>query len=517
MKKERILLMSVMMSVLLTISPAGAETETSAPADEEQLVLSEAERESDLSFDSSLVGIENEITLQMAAAESINIYLEFTDESRDSGDEVRIVCDTIPDSFSWEISTDGIVYNEIEDEYDEIYTIRNSDSGKFIRGAVTIEGQKSYTAAFTAGKSYPSKEERPNYQAERFSKVIKKTPAQYIFKLKSSDKKFVLLKETDSIKSRYFIASYDDYGKRLYDTATGSGSKFNPERESNIAYFLNHDLIDETSEYNDKLPSEIVSYIDMSHSWKTHTPMSGANGNLEPYKVKCGVALMSKEEFYEFCDKTMGAGENPRLGVIDNINGGTEDAGIGWMLRSARNPYGILSFIISETAGTNMADKGPTSAEMFIRPVFYLNEDFFRKAALDLRSTGEEIIKVLKDNYTRSELSQIYSQEDLIKIYGRDVIRINSCTKTDSGEGIVIDAEVENIDVFDMNITLIAVCYDADNTMVALTEERHSLLAGQTADICTLLKGNLSQAEKICLFVWDSVENQVSLSETITF
>ena len=369
MKKEKIWLMSVMLSMLFTIRTAGAETIASEATMQElpavQITgeeISDAEEQNKFSAGVDILSEESEgLFSKEVQTDAVGISFEFIDGSCNSGCEVRIVCDTVADIFSWEISTNGISYSEIENEHGETYIIKNSDSGKYIRAAISVGGQVSYSEPFIAGKAYPSKEERPNYQGDNFSKVIRKTPVQYIFKLKDSDKRFVLLKETDSARARYFVIVYDDYGKRVFDSEKGSGLKFNPERESNIAYFLNHDFIEEESKYDNKLPRDIVSYIDMSHSWITHTPMSGANGDLEPYKVKCGVALLSKEEFYEYCDKTKGAGENPRLGVIDNINGGIEDGTTGWMLRSAKNPYAILSFALSQTAATNMKETGPSA------------------------------------------------------------------------------------------------------------------------------------------------------------
>lgn len=521
MKKKKICLICGMLSALLVMQTVGAEM----TVDNEQILdtvpeytqESEEETEALQTEDPQTEEESDDLSYETVLSEAVDVLLEFIDGSCDSGAEVRIVCEAVPELVSWEISTDGILYDEIENEHGESYIVRNSDSGKYIRAVLTIEGMDSYSEPFLAGKAYPSKEERPNYQGDNFNKVISKSPEEYVFKLNDSDKRFVLLKETDSAASRYFVAAYDDYGKHVFDSEKGSGLKFDPERESNIAYFLNHDFIDENSEYENKLPKDIIQYIDMSHTWITHTPMSGSSGDLEPYKVKCGVSLLSKEEFYEYCDKTKGAGENPRLGVIDNINGGIEDEQSGWMLRSAKNPYAILSFAISPSAGTNMKESGPSAEELFIRPVFYLNEDFFRNVQLDLGATGSDIINVLKNNYTRSELAQIYSQDDLIEIYGKDVIKINQCRKTDLDNGSVIEVEVENIDVFDMDVTLIAVCYDADSSMVSMSEKECHIGAGQTVSAQMSLNGDLSDAEQICFFIWDSIESQISLSETIQF
>ena len=52
-----------------------------------------------------------------------------------------------------------------------------------------------------------------------------------------------------------------------------------------------------------------------------------------------------------------------------------------------------------------------------IKPVFYVNKDFFKTERISLNTAGGNVIKRIREIYTRDELSKIYSEDELALIY----------------------------------------------------------------------------------------------------
>ncbi len=503
MKKKAVL--AIILGCMMSVSVFAAEIPTEpelAPDAEETVAFAE-----DIAEETAqLLSVETQENV-------MDITLTLVHGTADAGDDIQAVAEGAV-SYAWQTGEDSENFAEISDADAAVYTIKNKDAGKWLRCAVTdAQGQTSYSEVVQIGRAYPSAEERPNYQGANFNKLIKKTPQQYVFALAGSEKKFVLLNSTDNAQSKYFVVAYDDYGKQYFDSEKGSGLLFNPERPSNIAYFLNHDLVDSSSDYEPKLPEQIVQHINFEQSWKTHRPGT-AGTNLEPYRVTCGVALLSKEEFKEYCDNTVGAEQ--KLGVFDNINGGTENAAEGWMLRSARNPYGTLNMMLSPNAAANMKDENPGAALRFVRPAFYLDENFFREVRLNLSDTGDDVLNILRGNYSRSELAEIYSSQELIQIFGADVLKITDYSVNRGANTAQLSVSLENLDVFDISASVIAVMYDRDGSMVSVGNSDVKLApeSSAVAEVTVPIPQN-AEGARLSFFVWDSVENQISLSDTI--
>ena len=64
---------------------------------------------------------------------------------------------------------------------------------------------------------------------------------KYIFRIQGSDKKFLLLDESDDTESKFFVVALDYYGEKAYHN--GGKSKFDPKDPESIAYYLNNDFI----------------------------------------------------------------------------------------------------------------------------------------------------------------------------------------------------------------------------------------------------------------------------------
>ncbi len=196
-----------------------------------------------------------------------------------------------------------------------------------------------------------------------------------IFKVSGNSQSFTLLGKEDG---KYFVAANEDYGTRAF--SKNDSEIFNPSENGNIANWLNNEFI--SAEYDGKkLPQEILDYVDYSHSWQTEPSYTGNEGN-----VTCGIALLSQTEFLNHLNI---------LGIKDNMNvdGKNEDDNNFWWTRSPDckrsgkcMSIGFLGNIWSET---------PSNSRL-IRPVFYINKEFFENVYLDTAYMGVEIKKILR-------------------------------------------------------------------------------------------------------------------------
>lgn len=224
------------------------------------------------------------------------------------------------------------------------------------------------------------------------------TPSEYTFKLDGNDKEFILLDDENG----FFVMTKDTYGTKAFDP--NGTQKFDPEDENNIAYWLNHDFLTNGASSTLKLPDEIIKYIAPDSEWDTEAGFESGNCP-EGYTVKCGVSLLSQTEWVKYYK---------RFGVRDAINGN------GWWLRTPRAIGGgkdivmitsLESLYIGGTFG-----KGASDTSYFVRPVFYLTEDFFKNVRLDFDTVGNEVFKAMARHFTREDLKNVYSDREIRNI-----------------------------------------------------------------------------------------------------
>jgi len=234
----------------------------------------------------------------------------------------------------------------------------------------------------------------------------KNTPAENVFRVKGSDQEFILLDVSDEKDSKFFVMGKGMYANRAFDS--GGNQKFNPENPANIAYFLNHDFLTlgnqeslTTKRY--KLPDDVVEYIDFEHVWEVE---EGAKSG-PAFKTKCGVALISQTELLKYKEK---------IGTDDDLlNKKYSMKAAGWWLRtpSVTSEVNMVRINMTSTSRWSTADAG-----LHIRPVFWLSQDFFKNVPIDLKTAGENVKAVFKENYTLGELKKIYSESDIYDYLG---------------------------------------------------------------------------------------------------
>lgn len=321
---------------------------------------------------------------------------------------------------------------------------------------------------------------------------LKNSPKENIFSIDGTSQEFVLLETTDSDTSTFFVFAKDFYGNMPFDA--GGSPVFDPTNTKNVGFWLNNGLLSGGFAGQNgkifKLPDSIIEYIDKNHEWKIE-----AGENTPAHSVICGVCLPSQEELLKHKDK---------IGVKDTIVEADVYTAHGWMLRDVY--IGPLSFRYNAPAeGFNgfgdifswdTAGKG-----IAVRPVFYLNKNFFKEVKLDLNNIGTNVISMFKKMYSMDELSEIYTDEELWDIFGYKsgfMIDITGFTGEDGEQvqnlveqnyiNIIVDIKSTMVD--DCDAMMLSVLYGSDNCPISFARKRLRINGGEnkTIDIGMALK-----------------------------
>ncbi len=215
-------------------------------------------------------------------------------------------------------------------------------------------------------------------------------------------KKFTLLDVQNSATSKYYvIADEDSFG--LYKNTSEDGV-YDPTDESNLGYWVNTKLTDgeDSGDWQDpELPEKIVSAIDKNHQWVIEATDNTAI-KTEQRSVTAGVTVPAVWELVKYADRIRWNRFSTAVTYL-------------WTrtTRSTTDYYGVWTYA-NLVQNNQFEIYGVTSSkEYIVRPQFFLNENFFAKAAIDLENAGSEIIKII-EKVDYETLSNIYLDEDIM-------------------------------------------------------------------------------------------------------
>lgn len=234
-----------------------------------------------------------------------------------------------------------------------------------------------------------------------------KSDERYVFRVKDSNQRFLLLDVTDDSAGKFFLMGIDYYGQTAFDDL--GNQKFDATASSNVAYKLNHTLIDDGLQHSFtkkkyKLPKNVISHIDFEHVWDTEGSGKSGSDAENNYKTKCGVAILSQSEFLKYQSKI---GWKDELTMYSNTTSTTPI----WWLRTGRFNGEVL--ILANDVPTSTRSWGVSDGTPMVRPVFYVDSKFFADVPIDLETAGEEVTKLFKEYYTAGEMEKIYSKREL--------------------------------------------------------------------------------------------------------
>lgn len=274
-------------------------------------------------------------------------------------------------------------------------------------------------------------------------------------------KRFVLL-DTDS-EGNYFVITEDEYGKYPYSTQyqqrqtietkiTSGGEvsyvpgaaadmddrawSYDPENPTSIGYWLNTEFLENGNGSSFVLPDEIKEGL-IEKEWpiegykpincwnvaqytgdKTHADDYANNHYQEGYTVGGKLSLLSYTEYKTY----------------ENIIGWTYCSS-GWDGFMLRTPYALITGetnkltcvfgsmqVKNQSASADTSKKmiiagndTPDVANFYVRPVMWLDKDFFANTRVDLESAGYIVKSEIIKN-TMASLSGIYSDDELMEL-----------------------------------------------------------------------------------------------------
>ncbi len=221
--------------------------------------------------------------------------------------------------------------------------------------------------------------------------AVKKTPDTNLFSLEGGADKWVLIDSTDE---GFFVTPTQNLGKHAMDA--DNTCVFDPEDTNNIAYFLNNDYL--TTGYGNKiLPQQMKEHL-VLRNWATES----GNTEVDYVYTECKVALLSVEEYLKYADV---------IGCYD------DESWWGWYTRTPylNTPTSTALAIGGEQGGVGVQVNA--NIVCGIKPVFYLDKDFFKEEKINLNTVGHNIRKAMQENYTKQELSAIYGEAEITQIF----------------------------------------------------------------------------------------------------
>lgn len=317
-------------------------------------------------------------------------------------------------------------------------------------------------------------------------------------------------------KKQYFIYANDSYGRITQLAPEVSRNNFNPEDADGIGYFLNNNF------YNGmhartipQFDSVIKEYI-KEHEYLIEGSTLSYSGALSDYayqqydyKVNMKISLISVNEYAKY-HKKIQTGFYHDVGSTFATTWGSRILfrSPATLINENSNGVNALRFYQNNIGDTG-AENVFTGAEHFIRPCFYVSEDYFKN--VKLTSAGDEVKKCIRMNFTKAELSDLYTDEELRSFFGykqsdADVEFANIYGDASIGSVVGFDYKIKN---GDENTKAAVTWYLSDSEGVFGTEV-HS------GDSLTLTDAMLGKYLRVKLNLYDSVSGDCFKKEVLS-
>ena len=337
-------------------------------------------------------------------------------------------------------------------------------------------------------------------------RMPKTTPAKYTFTY--GGKEYILLDKTESDESHYLVLAKDVAAQRAFKKVSDGGQTF----EDLIGWLNDLDVVSEyvegtettvTTGYKgtgflssaDALPKALVNHINMKNNWKVERKMW-----LEQYErvYEGGIAIPAYKELERYAEK------------IGSYDAGAKNV---WLRTPNAQKGGsgetvLASGTAEETAGFTYAML--TSSENWIRPIFYLDKDFFTSVRVE--NIGEETAAIIRNDVLREDMSRsgLYSEAELDDIYReptpieQDYVKAEYTNLKEGGS--VIAHITTNIPGDGVEWTFIAAVYDESGKLLGVnTAIEESVLDENDIYTTEITVGGIKpgSGNYAKVFVWD--------------
>ncbi len=205
--------------------------------------------------------------------------------------------------------------------------------------------------------------------------------------------KFILLDKNSN--NEYFVMTYGEYGRLPFDT--DNTQKYDITDANNIGYYVHNTVWNGGG--TSALPDVVKSHA-VEKEWVTEAGTKLGNAK-EEYSFTSPLALISATEYVQYIDKIGTKDEMPNV----------------WATRTADTQWGDndknYNSIICFPNGSVQAWNAKTGS-YYVRPVMYLDNDFFKEAKVDVYTIGDSVKSAIKAGYDISDLANAgYTQEEL--------------------------------------------------------------------------------------------------------
>ena len=332
--------------------------------------------------------------------------------------EIEYVSGTVPHSYKyqWYVLKDTVgVWRKEPWETSSEFTIGNYDGASAIRvdvtpvdengnptGATVNQGSSYFVHSWMLGLSDFPHNANPEKVNENTVSLYQETPEEYLFEVDGV--KLILLDVRDEANDTFCVMMEDGVEKIPFDT---NGTViFEPESESNIGYWLNNDFLN-----GSYLPESVKSYINNNHSWRYEKPKNGAaydskgTAYWNEYSKTAPIGLMGYSDYMKYFGRF-----GHKLSCYQNDETPAEyrNSDAGWWLGTVKSYQGGDKMMASMQTGFSTSAQGrmeltsPTSTDVYARPMFYLNESFFKNVKPD--KMGAKVKGEILRRYSADEL-----------------------------------------------------------------------------------------------------------------
>ena len=323
----------------------------------------------------------------------------------------QTTAENVTTKWVWGDTPDGAFWS-FDPAIDQYLIFNNAAyGGKWIKYQVTAGGNV-YESEPRLMSYYPLR------GAETISGARKTTPNEYVFEVDGME--LVLLEVTDSDTAKFKVMSKNGLGDAVsycpyFNPVGGAETENLPQAVKDVQasnpnvtgvisfhgmyYYLNNDL--KNAGY---IPQSVLNNIDNSITVITNMGPWGAVECIMP--AWGGITLPDINEVIKYKD---------RLGFADD--------GKDWWTRSIiNNDYQYIYVKGSDPVNYNTTAGGYQVPwdQLYanVRPMMYLNEDFFTNVKVDLSKAGAEIKKAVRKLYGYDELLNAgYTEEELALYY----------------------------------------------------------------------------------------------------
>jgi len=404
--------------------------------------------------------------------------------------------------------------------------------------------------------------------------IVGESPAENLFTI--GGRRFILLDR--NIDGEYFVMADEEYGTgnmmskaREGELNAEKGSNknwdisdwiYNPTLENQLAWVLtnkNWGILSgklecafgyESTYTGDKtpklIPQEMVDDILLTDweieplspikGWKYNSYANEASKKegdawlarmaeqAKTEKVSAYVALMSAKEYDTYKSKI--GFSNYVTGAVYAQNtlrttgaqlSGNESTG-EWSVNTGHMQVGLSTNQQSVTYSV----AGPTDNKFMIRPVMWLAKDFFKNNKIDVKTAGDTVFAEMRDLYTAEDLSETYTEDEILVIKGIDKVAVlDFCLTDDTGEELLsgaansndskvyLNTYIDNVTGATANIRL-AIARYSNNKLAEVVQKSFEIEAGEVLEVGKGLGNELSVKVDDALdtvyklFIWDS-------------